>query len=154
MYPFQDFQETVTLLRLFLFVSPLMFVLGIQRISRPMINLLVARFSPNECEAATAIAVLTATYPLGRMAFGWLNQLRTISPTFQKVSSKREATKERHTYLIVHVCRPSSRPLNMPNYVALTGVATPYLICIVVPLRAVFLVSHSHCEIYAIVCNE
>lgn len=84
---FWFFQETVTILQLVLFVSPLVFVLGIQRISRPTVNLLVARYSPNECEAAIAVAVLTTTYPLGRMAYGWLNQLRTMSPTFQKVSS-------------------------------------------------------------------
>ena len=80
-------QEKVTILRLVLFISPLVFVLGIQRLSRPMINLLVARYSPNECQAATAVAVLTATYPLGRMAYGWLNQLRTVSPTFQTVNT-------------------------------------------------------------------
>ena len=79
----------MTILRLVLFISPLVFVLGIQRVSRPMINLLVARYSPNECQAATAVAVLTATYPLGRMAYGWLNQLRTVSPTFQKVICPR-----------------------------------------------------------------
>ncbi|XP_064399190.1 progressive ankylosis protein homolog B-like isoform X2 [Halichondria panicea] len=84
--------ERVTLLRLVFFISPLVFVLGIQRMSRPMINLLVARYSPNECQAATAVAVLTATYPLGRMAYGWLNQLRTVSPTFQK---KREDNSRR-----------------------------------------------------------
>lgn len=64
-----------------------MFVLGIQRFTRPLVNLLVARFSPTKCEAAEAIAVLTATYPLGHIAYGWINQVRPVSPAFQKVHS-------------------------------------------------------------------
>ena len=31
-----------------------------------------------------ALAVLTACYPVGRLPFGWLNQLRLISPAFQQ----------------------------------------------------------------------
>ena len=67
------------------FVSPLMFVLGVQRSTRPMVNLLVARFSPTKCDAAKAVAILTATYPLGHVAYGWINQVRPVPPTFQKV---------------------------------------------------------------------
>ena len=50
-----------------------------------MINLLVARFSADKCEAATAVAVLTTTYPLGHIAYGWINQIRPVPPAFQKV---------------------------------------------------------------------
>ena len=46
------FQSKVTLWKLVAFVAPLMMVLAVQRISRPMINLLVARFSSTKCQAA------------------------------------------------------------------------------------------------------
>ena len=45
-------QYKVTLWKLVAFVCPLMTVLSVQRISRPMINLLVARFSATKCLAA------------------------------------------------------------------------------------------------------
>ena len=81
-------QSKVTILRLIAFVSPLMFVLGIQRFTRPMVNLLVARFSADKCEAATSVAVLTASYPLGHIAYGWINQVRPVPPAFQRVCIK------------------------------------------------------------------
>ena len=135
----------MTVWKLTTFLSPLMLVLSAQRISRPIINLLVARFSATKCQAAEvqtaagcvsitnheaprseeliplppslnltsllsclpfffppslppspphslphslppqAIAVLTATYPLGHLGYGWLNQLRPLLPAFLKV---------------------------------------------------------------------
>lgn len=74
----------VTLWKLVAFLSPLMLVLSVQRISRPLINLLVARSSSSETEATKAVAVLTASYPLGHLPYGWLNQVRPVSPAFQK----------------------------------------------------------------------
>ena len=79
-------QQKFTLWRLVLFIAPLMFVLAIQRSTRPMLNLLAAHFAPSKEDAAVTVAVLTATYPLGHIVYGWLNQVRPISPTFQKVS--------------------------------------------------------------------
>ena len=62
-----------------------MFVLGIQKIGRPIVNLLVAHFSPSKCDAAKAVAVMTAINPLGRIVYGWLNEIRPLSPAFQTV---------------------------------------------------------------------
>ncbi|CAI8026765.1 Progressive ankylosis protein [Geodia barretti] len=73
--------------KIVLFVAPLMFTLFIQRISRPIINLIIARKSPTKDEAAQAVAVLTASYPLGHLPYGWLNSLKPVSPAFQKKSS-------------------------------------------------------------------
>lgn len=33
-----------------------------------------------------AVAVLTATYPVGHMPYGWLTELRAVYPAFDKVS--------------------------------------------------------------------
>ena len=33
-----------------------------------------------------AVAVLTASYPLGHLPYGWLNSLKPVSPAFQKVT--------------------------------------------------------------------
>lgn len=32
-----------------------------------------------------AVAVLTATYPVGHMPYGWLTELRAVYPAFDKV---------------------------------------------------------------------
>jgi len=40
-----------------------------------------------------AVAVLTAVYPAGRVVFSWLNDLRTIPPTFHKVTPQHEKFK-------------------------------------------------------------
>ena len=45
-------QSKVTLWRLLHFLCPLMLVLFIQRVSRPLINLMVARLSPTKAQAA------------------------------------------------------------------------------------------------------
>ena len=65
---------------------------------------MVARFSPSSTEAdevdksighqfllmneicgcVQAVAVLTATYPIGHLPYGWLNQIRSVSPAFQQ----------------------------------------------------------------------
>ena len=75
----------VTVWKLVAFISPLMFVLGVQRSTRPTVNLLASHFSASQQEAAVTVAVLTATYPLGHIVYGWLNQVRPVSPAFQKV---------------------------------------------------------------------
>ena len=62
-----------------------MFVSGMQEITRPTINLLVSKLSPNKCLATEALAILTAIYPMGRLVYGLMNQVRPISPTFQQV---------------------------------------------------------------------
>lgn len=33
-----------------------------------------------------AVAVLTATYPVGHMPYGWLTELRAVYPAFDKVT--------------------------------------------------------------------
>ena len=96
-------QSKVTVWRLIAFVSPLMFVLGIQRFTRPMINLLVARFSSDKCEAARAVAVLTATYPLGHIAYGWINQVRPVPPAFQKVCYTLSPCACTHTHIPAYI---------------------------------------------------
>ena len=97
-------QTPVSLWKLFTFISPLMLVMLVQRLSRPFINFMVARFSSSSaeadevdkrvgcqfwqimkiCECIQALAVLTATYPIGHLPYGWLNQIRSVSPAFQK----------------------------------------------------------------------
>ena len=41
----------MTVFKLVKFIWPLMLILGIQRISRPVVNLLVARSSETQCES-------------------------------------------------------------------------------------------------------
>ena len=45
-------QAKLSVWKIVLFVAPLMFTLFIQRISRPIINLIIARKSPTKDEAA------------------------------------------------------------------------------------------------------
>lgn len=34
-----------------------------------------------------AVAILTATYPVGHMPYGWLTEIRAVYPAFDKVRS-------------------------------------------------------------------
>ena len=45
----------MSIFKLVSFLSPLMVSLGIQRISRPVVNLLVARFAASKCDATEVL---------------------------------------------------------------------------------------------------
>jgi hypothetical protein len=53
--------------------------MAIQGLSRPLINLFVAR----EPGGTEALAVLTITYALGLLPYGWLNEIRSLPTAFQ-----------------------------------------------------------------------
>ncbi|XP_070570234.1 progressive ankylosis protein homolog B-like isoform X2 [Ptychodera flava] len=62
---------------------PLALVQCIQGITRPVINVFVARdLEDTPEEAVTELAVLTLAYPVGRVPWGWLNELKTVVPAF------------------------------------------------------------------------
>ena len=61
------------------FFWPLALIMAIQGLSRPLINLFVAR----EAGGTEALAVLTITYALGLMPYGWLNEIRSLPTAFQ-----------------------------------------------------------------------
>lgn len=63
---------------------PLALILATQRISRPIVNLFVSRDLKGTTDATEAVAVLTATYPVGHMPYGWLTELRAVYPAFDK----------------------------------------------------------------------
>ncbi|XP_057179250.1 ANKH inorganic pyrophosphate transport regulator a isoform X2 [Triplophysa rosa] len=63
---------------------PLALILATQRISRPIVNLFVSRDLKGSAASTEAVAVLTATYPVGHMPYGWLTELRAIYPAFDK----------------------------------------------------------------------
>lgn len=74
----------VTVRRMLSFWWPLALILATQRISRPIVNLFVSRDLQGSVEATEAVAVLTATYPVGHMPYGWLTELRAIYSAFDK----------------------------------------------------------------------
>ena len=37
------------------------------------------------CFSLQAVAILTATYPVGHMPYGWLTEIRAVYPAFDKV---------------------------------------------------------------------
>lgn len=39
------------------------------------------------CLFSQAVAILTATYPVGHMPYGWLTEIRAVYPAFDKVSA-------------------------------------------------------------------
>ncbi len=58
---------------------PLALIMFTQELSRPVINLFVAR-GP---DATNALAILAVLYTLGRMPYGWLNDIRNLTLAFQ-----------------------------------------------------------------------
>ncbi|XP_064186889.1 progressive ankylosis protein homolog B-like isoform X1 [Anguilla rostrata] len=71
-----------TIKKMLSFWWPLALILATQRISRPIVNLFVSRDLQGSVAATEAVAVLTATYPVGHMPYGWLTELRTIYSAF------------------------------------------------------------------------
>ncbi|XP_033097367.1 progressive ankylosis protein homolog B-like isoform X4 [Anneissia japonica] len=81
---FHGMESSLSILRVLMFWWPLAIVQAVQKISRPMINLFVARDLGGSDEAVQAIAVLTLVYPTGRIPYGWLNELKSLQPAFLK----------------------------------------------------------------------
>lgn len=79
-------EQPVTVRKGLCFWWPLGLVLMTQFLTRPLINLTVARDQAAEGQSVKAVAVLSAMYPVNRVSFSWLNELRTIVPTFSKPS--------------------------------------------------------------------
>ena len=62
------------------FYWPLAVTIGIQALSRPIINLFVARGA----DGTESLAVLTIVYALAHLPYGWLNELKNLLPAFQR----------------------------------------------------------------------
>jgi hypothetical protein len=67
------------------FFWPLVLIMLIQELSRPLINLFVAR-GP---DPTTALAVLALLYTLGRIPYGWLNEIRNLASAFRDEPDSR-----------------------------------------------------------------
>jgi hypothetical protein len=67
------------------FFWPLALIMFTQEMSRPVINLFVAR-GPN---ATNSLAILAVLYTLGRMPYGWLNDIRNLSLAFRDEPNNR-----------------------------------------------------------------
>ncbi len=61
------------------FFWPLALILMTQEFSRPLINLFVSRQS----DGPEALAVLAVAYILGRIPYGWLNDIRNLAASFR-----------------------------------------------------------------------
>jgi hypothetical protein len=70
--------NTVYVIRFF---WPLAFIMAIQGLSRPVINLFVSRSS----DGAEALAVLTVVYALGHVPYGWVNEVRSLPTAFKSI---------------------------------------------------------------------
>uniref|UniRef100_A0A8C6WYR8 ANKH inorganic pyrophosphate transport regulator a n=1 Tax=Neogobius melanostomus TaxID=47308 RepID=A0A8C6WYR8_9GOBI len=79
-----DVGGDATFKKMLSFWWPLALILATQRISRPIVNLFVSRDLKGTSDATEAVAVLTATYPVGHMPYGWLTELRAVYPAFDK----------------------------------------------------------------------
>lgn len=75
-----DEGESIGYVAIFRFFWPLAAIMMMQGVTRPLINLYVSRGS----DATEALAALTVVYALGHIHYGWLNELRSLAPAFQK----------------------------------------------------------------------
>lgn len=71
------------------FYWPLAATIGIQGISRPIINLFIARGA----DGTESLAVLTVVYALAHLPYGWLNELKNLPSTFQHQDPKGHAIR-------------------------------------------------------------
>uniref|UniRef100_A0AAY5KZF6 ANKH inorganic pyrophosphate transport regulator a n=1 Tax=Esox lucius TaxID=8010 RepID=A0AAY5KZF6_ESOLU len=87
-----DLGGDATIRKMLSFWWPLALILATQRISRPIVNLFVSRDLKGSSAATEAVAVLTATYPVGHMPYGWLTELRAVYPAFDKTNPSNKLT--------------------------------------------------------------
>ncbi|MBX3015620.1 MAG: hypothetical protein KF832_29125 [Caldilineaceae bacterium] len=71
------------------FFWPLALVLMTQEFSRPLINLYVSR----ESSGPEALAVLAVVYILGRIPYGWLNDIRSLASAFREEANALPAIR-------------------------------------------------------------
>ncbi|XP_026885463.1 progressive ankylosis protein homolog B isoform X3 [Electrophorus electricus] len=97
-----------TIKKMLSFWWPLALILATQRISRPIVNLFVSRDLKGSTAATEAVAVLTATYPVGHMPYGWLTELRAVYPAFDKNNPSNKlnsaGTTKSHIKRFTFVC--------------------------------------------------
>ncbi|XP_055737096.1 progressive ankylosis protein-like isoform X2 [Salvelinus fontinalis] len=93
-FPLLDAMGDVTIGKMLSFWWPLALILATQRISRPIVNLFVSRDLHGSSAATEAVAVLTATYPVGHLPYGWLTELRAIYPAFDKTNPSNKLTSD------------------------------------------------------------
>lgn len=74
--------QSLTLADIVRFFWPLAIIMLVQELSRPLINLFIAR----EAGGALALAVMTVTYPLGQLPYRWLNDIRSLPTAFRNES--------------------------------------------------------------------
>eukprot|EP00069_Balaena_mysticetus_P008090 bmy_05718T0 len=86
-----------TIRKMLSFWWPLALILATQRISRPIVNLFVSRDLGGSSAATEAVAILTATYPVGHMPYGWLTEIRAVYPAFDKVRTPCGMVSETHS---------------------------------------------------------
>ncbi|KAF6038000.1 ANKH [Bugula neritina] len=97
------------------FLIPLVMVRVVQVTSRPIINLVVSR-TLSETAGPKAAAQVTV-YPAGRVVFSWLNDLRTIPPTFHKVTPQHEKFKIKTLSIYATFCTMSAFTINFLLYI-------------------------------------
>jgi hypothetical protein len=85
----EGIRDDLGLAYLFHFSWPLALVMAIQGLSRPLINLFVAR-GPNGTEA---VAVLAVVYSLANMGYGWVNDTRSLPPAFANTANSLYAIR-------------------------------------------------------------
>ncbi|XP_078603071.1 progressive ankylosis protein homolog isoform X5 [Branchiostoma floridae x Branchiostoma japonicum] len=96
-------KDSFTVVRALKFWWPLALVTAVNRISRPIINLLVAR-ELGGSDAVEAVAVLTVTYPIGHLPYAWLNEMKSLAPAFRKSGQGRRVVPWRTLWKFSCIC--------------------------------------------------
>ncbi|KAI1243142.1 hypothetical protein IHE44_0000723 [Lamprotornis superbus] len=92
-----------TIRKMLSFWWPLALILATQRISRPIVNLFVSRDLGGSSAATEAVAILTATYPVGHMPYGWLTEIRAVYPAFDKNNPSNKLVNTNSTVTATHI---------------------------------------------------
>ncbi|KAI6074895.1 hypothetical protein LUU34_00327400 [Aix galericulata] len=102
-FPFMDAMGEATIRKMLSFWWPLALILATQRISRPIVNLFVSRDLGGSSSATEAVAILTATYPVGHMPYGWLTEIRAVYPAFDKNNPSNKLVNTNSTVTATHI---------------------------------------------------
>lgn len=81
-------QPNISVTDILRFAWPLALINTCQRISRPLVNLFVSR----SADGPFGVAVLTVCYPLAHIPYGWLNELKAVTPAFLRTPAAVRAS--------------------------------------------------------------
>lgn len=109
-------EEPLQIKKVILFIWPLAFVAVIQRISRPVINLLVARNQAKFGDSVESLSILLLVYPMAKIFYAWMKHIKETVITFMKEKDGHRAYTTRELTYFTGGCLLFCMLITFPTF--------------------------------------